>query len=281
MSTVAAPAETAVEDVWCSFGAPTNAADRPLGSERRSPDVAPYKRTGGLPHGQGVPGLTLVLNALNMQAIELSRLTQVLDELRRSGLNSLADIFRDFGRSRVSIGTIDNLRIELDSLGPLGHTESDLVAVEHVAHSTTVHGKLASELRELTGLPATSLAKALGVRREQYQRWLKDWPISDIRHGQLIYLHTIASDASRRLGSKEARVWWRTPAGNGQTPQSLLTQRRIDLIYRLVSELHDDQPEVDGTLMGLRVRHDADDDETPEGIEDQEDWSPYDPRSGS
>jgi transcriptional regulator with XRE-family HTH domain len=130
------------------------------------------------------------------------------------------------------------------------------------------HVRLARELRELTGLSAASIGAALGVTREQYQRWLAGGAISDTRHGQLIYLHTISVDVIRRLGPEKARLWWKTPVDADATPEDLLKRRRADQVYRLVAAIPDPAPVVDGVLHGLliqdNVEFDEDDDNAGE-----------------
>lgn len=129
----------------------------------------------------------------------------------------------------------------------------DTAADSEPVGPTAPQASLARELRELTGLPAASLGAALGVTREQYQRWLRGDPISNIRHGQLAYLHTIAADATRRLGD-QALVWWRTPAEGAATPEQMLRNRLIDRVHRLVVHLPDSAPVVDGVLVALAAQ---------------------------
>lgn len=136
------------------------------------------------------------------------------------------------------------------------------------------HSRLAREVREITGLPAVSIGAALGVTREQYQRWVAGSPISDIRHGQLIYLHTIAVDVLRRLGPVGATLWWRTPAEAHATPEDLLKQRRTDRVYQLAAKIPDPEPVVDGLLRGLPVQSDMEFDEDDRASRDEA-WSPY------
>lgn len=131
------------------------------------------------------------------------------------------------------------------------------------------HARLARELREATGLPAATLGAALGVTREQYQRWLRGDPISTIRHGLLGYLHTIAADAARRLGPDRASVWWRTPATDGIAPDQLLRDRLTDDVHRLVTALPDPAPIVDDVLVALPVQQ-------PLNLEDYDDLNDED-----
>lgn len=137
------------------------------------------------------------------------------------------------------------------------------------------HARLAREVRERTGLPAAQLGSALGVTREQYQRWLRGDPISTIRHGLLVYLHAVVADAFRRLGP-EAHVWWRTPRADGRTPAQLLADRLVDQVHRLVSELPDAAPIVDDVLVGMPAQQPRPlDDEAAVDGDDEESWSPY------
>lgn len=139
------------------------------------------------------------------------------------------------------------------------------------------HARLATELREMTGLPAASLGRALGVTREQYQRWLRGDPISTIRYGSLVHLHTIAVEVGRKVGG-ESIVWWRTPDGSGETPEGLLVKRLVDRVHRLVSSLPDAAPVVGGRIVALPAQapRDLDDADTSEGDDPDEDpWSPY------
>ena len=140
------------------------------------------------------------------------------------------------------------------------------------------HARVARELKELTGLSAEVLGSGVGVTREQFQRWLKGSPISDARHGQLIYLHTIAADVARRLATLDAKIWWKTPGGDGLTPAELLRRRQANHVYRLVSALPDSAPVVDGVLVTLPQQEDAD--LGSESNEDGKAWSPYGDTSG-
>jgi hypothetical protein len=149
-------------------------------------------------------------------------------------------------------------------------------AVSSASASEAVHSRLARELREMTGLAAATLAAGFGVTREQYQRWLAGSAISGARHGQLTYLHTIATDVSRRLGLPAAKVWWKTPTKAGTTPGELVKRRRTDLVYAMVASLPDRQPLVDGMLAGIPVRLEpAEGDEDSNDAADTDAWSPY------
>jgi len=135
------------------------------------------------------------------------------------------------------------------------------------------HSRLARELREITGLSAASIGAALGVSREQYQRWIAASAISDTRHGQLIYLHTIALDVLRRLGTEQAKLWWKTPVEAGITPEDMLKRRRVDRVYKLVAAIPDPAPVVDGVFRGLPVQDDADFGDNEDSVDGA--WSPY------
>ncbi|MFH9553293.1 helix-turn-helix domain-containing protein [Streptomyces sp. NPDC017435] len=140
------------------------------------------------------------------------------------------------------------------------------------------HARLAGELREATGLSAGKLASAFGVSREQYSRWVSGAPISDMRHGQLRYLHTVVADLVRRLGSvSEARVWFQTPLRNGEAPCELLIGRRWSELYRVVTEVPDAAPVVDGVRVALLapLAEEEDNPQEPEEADGEDSWSPY------
>jgi hypothetical protein len=130
------------------------------------------------------------------------------------------------------------------------------VDIAGTTESEPPHVRLARELREITGLSAASIGAAVGVTREQYQRWVAGGAISDTRHGQLIYLHTMSVDVMRRLGPDKAKLWWRTPVEAAATPEDLLKRRRADQVYRLVAAIPDPAPVVDGVLKGLLIQDD-------------------------
>ncbi|MEV7347132.1 helix-turn-helix transcriptional regulator [Streptomyces sp. NPDC093544] len=158
------------------------------------------------------------------------------------------------------------------------HTGVEQASVHVVEHSDT-HARLANELREMTGLGAAKLASALGITREQYSRWANGAPISDTKHGQLRYLHTVIADLVRRVGPTEARVWLQTPIDGQTTPAELLTSRRWSDLHRRVVEVHDVAPVVDGVMVSLLAPL-ADNQENPEDLEEleqEEAWSPYPP----
>jgi len=115
----------------------------------------------------------------------------------------------------------------------------------------------------MTGLSAATLGCSFGVTCEQYQRWLAGTPISTVRHGQLVFTHTVVSDVARRLGVEAAHIWWRTPIDGATTPADLLTLRRLDDVYKAVLDAHQSLPR----QMDL---DDWGEDDAP-----GEPWSPY------
>jgi transcriptional regulator with XRE-family HTH domain len=135
---------------------------------------------------------------------------------------------------------------------------------------------LVKELREMTGLSAASLGSALGVTREQYQRWVRGSAISHVRHGQLIYLHTLAMEVMRRLGQEKSKVWWRTPQSAGVSPEGLLHRRLADKVHRIIVALPDHERSAGGRPVGLLVQDVDLDQRYDESIEGTvESWSPY------
>jgi len=124
---------------------------------------------------------------------------------------------------------------------------------------TPSHARLAQDLKDMTGLSAATLGCSFGVTCEQYQRWLAGTPISTVRHGQLVFTHTVVSDVARRLCVEAAHIWWRTPIDGATTPADLLARRRLDDVYRLVLAVPDAQPVVDGVLQSLPRQMDLDD----------------------
>jgi hypothetical protein len=134
------------------------------------------------------------------------------------------------------------------------------------------HARLARELRDMTGLSASILGSAFGVSREQYSRWVGGKPISDTRHGQLQFLHTVVRELIRRLGSSEARVWLHRPLDDLVTPVDLLQGRKFDRFYREVIALPDSDSAAVRTKISLTAPL-----PTPEDVYDQgTPWSPYD-----
>jgi transcriptional regulator with XRE-family HTH domain len=133
------------------------------------------------------------------------------------------------------------------------------------------HARLARDLREMTGLSASALGGIFGISREQYSRWVSGNPISDVRHGQLIFLHTVVRELVRRLEVPRARAWLHQPIDGTATPLDMLQHRQFDKFYRQVSELPDNEPIVAGKIASLpppaEMDNDDDDDDMP--------WSPY------
>jgi hypothetical protein len=282
---------TAVQDVWSSLGSPTSAGSFPLGSNVKSPNTGLPTRTGEfltrqIPFVHTRP-VTLIIHHTTGEGVSISLLAELLQQLARADLGSFAAAVLKVPQARISstyhgglvVETIPGLSTVQDS------QESGIVSFRSDMHfapkgeSYAEHARLAKELRLLTRLPTSSLASALGVTREQYQRWLRSSPISTVRHGQLQYIHTIARDVARRLGKAKAQIWWRTPFDGDVTPQSLLQERKLNIIHQLVALLPDHQP-VDGDkLLGLRVKESGPDN-APEGIADEEYWSPYNQSDG-
>ena len=168
----------------------------------------------------------------------------------------------------------------IDIAGPAysPHTAADQVS-KAVDERDDTHARLANELREMTGLGAAKLASALGISREQYSRWANGAPISDTKHGQLRYLHTVIADLVRRLGPADARIWLQTPIDGKTTPAELLTSRRWNDLHRRVVEVQDAAPVVDGVMVSLLAPL-TDSEENPEDLEEleqEEAWSPYPP----
>jgi hypothetical protein len=200
--------------------------------------------------------------------------TQLLEQIEalvaQEGAGPVASSLATLWSSTLWSSTAYDLRVDVNYPSNQAQvTDTDIAgSAERVA---APHARLARELREITGLPAASIGAALGVTREQYQRWVAGSAISDTRHGQLIYLHTIAVDVLRRLGPEQARLWWKTPVEAEATPEELLKRRRADRVYRLVAAIPDRAPVVDGVMRGLPVQDDVDFDEN----EDSGAWSPY------
>jgi hypothetical protein len=184
---------------------------------------------------------TLARLLLYCDALEIARPDGDLPNLKLTGIGYGDMLLVDAGRY------VDDAVTQAPSFGDAAAEPSS----GRVPAPTAEHARLARELREATGLPAATLGAALGVTREQYQRWLRGDPISTIRHGLLSYLHTIAADAARRLGPDRARVWWRTPASDGIAPDRLLRDRLTDDVHRLVTALPDPAPIVDDVLVAL------------------------------
>ncbi|MFC7246375.1 helix-turn-helix domain-containing protein [Catellatospora aurea] len=179
----------------------------------------------------------------------------------------------------------NEFEIEIDASPQHIHTQPkfapDSVSTEQGSEerAIAVHARLASDLREMSGMSASQLGAALGVTREQYSRWTSGRPISMDRHGQLQYLHTLIRDLTRRLGSESARVWLRTPGVDGRTPVDIVMSRRFELLHRLIADLPDHSPVVSGTVVALLAP-------TVDAVDDEDDyedepWSPYASDGGS
>jgi transcriptional regulator with XRE-family HTH domain len=205
-----------------------------------------------------------------------------------SGQSSVNDLLRGWsdvlsvsGLLRVVSGgdviEIDALQAAASSPArqPQRSTQDAAGSVEKVS---PVHSRLARELREMSGLSAGKLASAFGVTREQYSRWVSGAAISDIRHGQLRYLHTVVADLVRRFGSlDETHVWFQTPTEGSETPADLLLQRRWSDLHRLVTDVHDPAPLVGGVRVGLLapIREEEDNLDELDEAEGEDSWSPY------
>ncbi|GIH72201.1 hypothetical protein [Sphaerimonospora thailandensis] len=134
------------------------------------------------------------------------------------------------------------------------------------------HARLARELRDMTGLGAKVLGSVLGVTREQYSRWASGHAISDLRHGQLRYLHTLMADLTRRLGDVEARAWLHQPVAGGPTPVELLKTRQWEQLHCAIIQLSDPEPVVGGVIVALSA---PDPEDLPNDDAEDEPWSPY------
>jgi DNA-binding transcriptional regulator YiaG len=178
---------------------------------------------------------------------------------------------------RISPNLISHTRKSDQSSGLLSHADpvSEKDRDTGRTKQETSHPRLARELREMTGLSASSLGHAFGVSREQYSRWISGKPISDIRHGQLVFLHTVAREMVRRLGADQARVWIHKPIEGVHTPATLLELRTFDKFYREVVAIPDPEPVRDGSIISLSAPVAVDDENEDEG---DEPWSPYDCR---
>jgi hypothetical protein len=126
----------------------------------------------------------------------------------------------------------------------------------------------------MTGLSARVLASAFGISREQYSRWVSGKPISDIRKGQLQFLHTVVRELLRRLGKEDARAWLHMPIDGAITPVALLESRQFDKFYRYVVSLPPPpvSPKDVGLLSLSAPMQDTDEEESPA----DQPWSPYD-----
>jgi hypothetical protein len=263
VKTVSSPLQT--RDLWTSVGATdTHIQGRATGAEVASADRVAWVLDLNLS-----AGLWPILSRLNGASSSVSQLVERINGLiADGGTDNLALQLATFWSSTAYGLQVD---VNYPDVAPIVMARADVAA--HAA-SEVLHTRLARELRETTGLSAATLGAAVGVTREQYQRWLAGGAISDARHGQLIYLHTIAADVARRLSIDLARVWWKTPTGPGPTPEDLLRRRQTDRIYQLAAAIPDPSPVVDGVLRGLPVQDEAGVDEVLEGGNSAP-WSPY------
>jgi transcriptional regulator with XRE-family HTH domain len=134
------------------------------------------------------------------------------------------------------------------------------------------HAEIARELRDMSGLSAALLGDGFGVSREQYQRWMSGSPISDIRYGQVMFLHTIARELLRKVGEEGGRLWWQTPGPDGVLPKSLVQQRLLDRVHRLVMAENDALGHGGPSLLAASVDAIG----LADGVDEDEDpWSPY------
>lgn len=120
------------------------------------------------------------------------------------------------------------------------------------------HAQAAIRLRASTALPAAELAEVLRVSREAFQRWIGGGAIKPANEMQLFYLETVVRDAVRRLGTGPFQAWLRSPLavaeGSTETPLGLLKAGRFDEFHRMVVQLPDSEPVVDGQVVALRYR---------------------------
>lgn len=252
-------------DIWREVEADPDAGQRSraTGAEITERESAPWAVDLDLS-----AGLWPVRNDLHGASYPVTQLVERIKALvAQGGAGAVA-----FRLATLWSSTADGLKFDVNC-------PSDQVQVAHTGIAGTVesaeppHARLARELREITGLSAASIGAALGVTREQYQRWVAGGAISDTRHGQLIYLHTIAVDVIRRLGPEKATLWWKTPVEADATPEDLLRRRRADRVYRLVAAIPDPAPVVDGVLHGLPIQDDVEFDENDDSAGGA--WSPY------
>jgi hypothetical protein len=138
--------------------------------------------------------------------------------------------------------------------------------------ASPTHARLARDLRDMTGLGASTLGGTFGISREQYSRWISGKPISDIRYGQLQFLHTVVRELIRRLGTSEARAWLHKPLGDLKTPVDLLRGRQLDRFYHEVTAISGSESPAPITSISLTAPV-----PTSEDLQDQGDpWTPYD-----
>ncbi|SDG19597.1 hypothetical protein SAMN05421505_102216 [Sinosporangium album] len=234
----------------------------------------------GEPAGQDI---TLVVRG-SAEAANPEDLARILDVLRSITLHPAGDTAALTRWARV-LGQLANLRLasvghvfEIEEISRGGAQPEEIRSErsDSTRPVEQVHSRLARELRECTGLGARVLGETLGVSREQYSRWISGHAISDLRHGQLNYLHTLITDLVRKLGLPAAKVWLNTPIG-GVTPVELMTRRRLDLLHRAIVQVPDVDPVVDGVNVALAVEEDND---LFEGDTDEDAWNPYDSVGG-
>lgn len=277
-TTYVSAARTAVQDVWGSLSQPTSAGIEPVGSAVKSPDVAPSRRTGSASANSSAihfasRTIQVVLRMAYGDKISSSRIVDILRAFSVDRRGSTAPLL--IPHTRLSQRPDGSLVVETGYLSTESAALTENQVVNEVESQKPEHSQTAAEVRALTALPAATLASSLGVSREQYQRWLRGSAISTIRHGQLVYLHTIAADLTRKVGQSQAELWWRTPVANGRTPEELLRERRVDLVHKLVASVPDPQPTSGGVLQGLRVQAFVDEFEESDDMDDEEIWSPY------
>ncbi len=205
---------------------------------------------------------------LHGDALEIASPVRELFDLRLTSIRD-GSLVLDAGRSTLEFTREPAVGQDGQSLTSTVDAGSDSTATEQPDHA-----RLAREIKSSTGLPAALLGRALGVTREQFQRWLAGRPISTVRHGQLAYLHTVAAELDRRLGSN-APLWWRTPAADGVAPAELLTARQIDKVHRRVCSIADPAPIVDGVLVALPVQEALDPADYDDASDGDDSWSPY------
>lgn len=272
-------AQTAVQDVWGSLSQPTSAGSDYIGSAVKSPDVAPSRRTGSASMNSSeilaaARGIQVVLHGALDEKNTRSRILDILQRLYTER-RPASPISLLIPHTRLIPSPNGGLIIETGDSETIHESTVDRDLPNTPPPRRPDHSQTADDVRSLTGLPTAKLASSLGVSREQYQRWLRGSAISTIRHGQLVYLHTISADLTRKLGSKQGKVWWRTPGADGVKPEDLLTERRLDLVHELVALVPDPQPISDGVLQGLRIQSSVEDLDESEDLDDEETWSPY------
>lgn len=264
MSTVYSP--LAVHNLWRSVGTDS---DRELRSRATGAEVTESDAPQGLVDIDLSAVLWPILSRLNVTHSSVAQLVERIRSLMAPGGFGPGGLPLDTLWSSTAYG----LKLDVNYPANLAiSTRDDQSSPAEQPEAS--HARLARELRALTGLPAAVIGASLGVTREQYQRWVAGSSISDTRHGQLIYLHTVAVDVARRLGQPMARLWWKTPVEAGVTPEELLKRRRADRVYRLAAAIPDPAPIAGGLLRGLPLQ-DGRNDEPDEGADRGEAWSPY------